>query len=188
VLAEVPLLDEESVAELLVLSVAVVLGVMEVMVVLDKVSVLLPVDVRDPMDVAEPVEVAEPVATPVAVPVAPEIPKLVEKLMLVGSVSSMISMVYRWELTSPAGGIWRVAVRSEAGTLASIRPESGVTGSCWSLMVTVPGEGSVHEMVKGWPAVTSNVEPVMVMALFCADTMAAHKAAIAVYVKRILVR
>jgi len=57
-------------------------------------------------------------------------------------------------------------------------------------MVTVPEEGLVHEIVKGWPAVTSNVEPVMVMALFlfCADTTAAHKAAIAAYAKRIFVR
>lgn len=89
VLAEVSLLlAEELVAELDELSVVDVMVDRSVeLEVPDVVPVLLPVEVADP------VEVAEPVTTPVAVPVAPWMPKLVEKLMLVGSVSSMISMV-----------------------------------------------------------------------------------------------
>jgi hypothetical protein len=105
VLAEVSLsLDEELVAALLELSVEVIVEVsVEVPLLVAELSVLLSVDVAEP--VTEPVEVAEPVTTPVAVPVAPWMPKLGEKLMLVGSVSSMISIVYTWELTSSAGGI-----------------------------------------------------------------------------------
>ena len=48
---------------------------------------------------------------------APTTPKLGEKLMLVGSVSSTISMVYWKELTW-LGSTVKVAVPSEAGTLA----------------------------------------------------------------------
>jgi len=182
VLADVLLsLDDELVAELLELSVEVI----------DKLSVEVAEEepVLLSVDVTEPVEVTEPVTTPVAVPVAPEIPKLGEKLMLVGSVSSMISMVYTWELTSPAGGIWRVAVPSEAGIPeASTAPESGVTGSCCSLMVTVPDEGFVHVIVRGCPAVTSRVPAPsgILMALFCADATAAQMAATTVYAKRML--
>lgn len=53
-------------------------------------------------------------------------------------------------------------------------------------MVTVPDEGLVHWMVKGWPAVTSKVAAPagMLMALFCADTRAAQIAATTEYVKR----
>jgi len=78
-------LDEELVAELLELSV----------IVIDKLSVEVAEEesVLLPVDVSESVAVAEPVTTPVAVPVAPAIPKLGEKLMLEGFVSSMISMV-----------------------------------------------------------------------------------------------
>jgi hypothetical protein len=203
-------LDEELVAELLELSVEVMVEV-SVVEVADKVSVLS-VDVAEPVEVREPVEVAEPVTTPVAVPVAPAIPKLGEKLMLLGLLSSMISMVYTWELTSPAGGICTVAVPSEAGMPATSRwvwvsiasgkhnagsvhlqarttPESGVMGSCWSLMVTVLLEGFVHTRVRGWPAVTSNVPAPagMLIALFCcADATAAHRAATKAYAKRIL--
>lgn len=112
------LLAEEFVAELVELFVGVIVveSVESVeLLVPDKVSVLLPVDV------GESVEVTEPVTTPVAVPVAPWIPKLGEKLMLLGLVSSIISIVYTWELTSWAGGIWRVAVPSEAATPATRR-------------------------------------------------------------------
>ena len=70
-----------------------------------------------------------------------------------------------------------VAVRADAGMLAmkvvltggSLRskgscdlqakmiPLSGVTGSCCSLMVTVPLDGLVQSRVRGWPAVTVRV-------------------------------
>jgi len=84
VLAEVSLpLDDEFVTVLLELSV-------EVMV--ERSVLEVPDEV--PVDVAEPVEVTEPVlAVPTAVPVAPVIPKLGEKLILLEFVSSMISMV-----------------------------------------------------------------------------------------------
>jgi len=74
-----------------------------------------------------------------------------------------------------------VAEPSEAGTPAArTAPESGVTGSWFSLIVTVPDDGFVHEIVSGWPAVTDNVAapPGIVIALFCcADTATAHRAA-----------
>jgi len=76
-------LDDEFVAVLLELSVEVIVEV-SVVLVPDEV----PLDVAGLLEVAEPVE-----AVPTAVPVAPLMPKLGEKLMLVGSVSSMISMV-----------------------------------------------------------------------------------------------
>lgn len=50
--------------------------------------------------------------------------------MLVGSVSSMISIVYRWELTSSAGGIVTVAPPSEAGTFAT----HGVVSIGWLVL------------------------------------------------------
>jgi hypothetical protein len=83
----------------------------------------------------------------------------------------MISMLYWEELTSSARMV-KVAVLSEAGTpartsvsmelyvemrdvLRRMMPESGVTAEpCCSLIVTVLLEGSVHVMVKGWPAMT----------------------------------
>lgn len=61
-----------------------------------------------------------------AVPVAPWMPKLGEKLMLLASVSSMISIVYTCALRSLPEGIVRVAVPSEAGTPAEI-----ARVSCW---------------------------------------------------------
>jgi len=61
-------------------------------------------------------------ADPVAVPVAPVMPKLGEKLMLLVFVSSMISMLYWNEFTSAASGIWRVALPMEAGIPAKICP------------------------------------------------------------------
>lgn len=59
--------------------------------------------VREPLEVLPVAEAVD--ADPVAVPVAPVMPKLGEKLMLLGFVSSMISMVYWNEFTSSAGGI-----------------------------------------------------------------------------------
>ena len=57
-------------------------------------------------------------------------------------------------------------------------------------MVTVPLDGFVHWIVKGWPAVTSNVAAPagILMALFCADTRAAQRAATAANAKRMLTR
>jgi len=137
VLAEVSLLLEESVEVLEELSVEVMVGTLD-----ESVAEVEPVEVTEPVE--EPV--AEPVkADPVAVPVAPWMPKLGEKLMLLGLVSSMISIVYWKELTSAAAGILRVAVPPEAGmALAKVMPPSGVTGCCCSLMVTVPLDGLVH--------------------------------------------
>lgn len=40
---------------------------------------------------------------------------------------------------------------------AKVKPLSGVTGCCTSLMVTVPLEGLVHWMLRVVPAVTSRV-------------------------------
>jgi len=95
-----------------------------------------------------------------------------------------------WELTSPAEGIWTVAVPSEAAIPeARTAPESGVTGSCCNLMVTVPEDGLVQVRVKGCPAVTSNVAAplgTLMALLFCADATAAQMAATRVYAKRIL--
>lgn len=39
--------------------------------------------------------------------------------------------------------------REESDLQASVIPPSGVMGSCCSLIVTVPLEGSVHSMVRG---------------------------------------
>lgn len=63
--------------------------------------------------VDDPVSDAE-VTVPVVVPVAPTMPKLGEKLMLVGSESSMISMVY-WKVLTWEASTVKVAVPSEAG-------------------------------------------------------------------------
>jgi hypothetical protein len=53
-------------------------------------------------------------------------------------------------------------------------PESGVTAEpCCSLIVTVLLEGSDQVMVKGWPATTWRPPLGMLMALFCARTVAA---------------
>jgi len=162
----------------------------EVVAADDSVDPVLVEPVAVALDTEEEPDDAVPVAETVdaltlAVPVAPSMPKLGEKLMLLVSVSSMISMVYTCELTSFAGGIVRVAVSSEAGIPsahdqqgtsvylatqrgkqvsqdssdlpANVIPPSGLIGSCCSLMVTVPGEGFVHWMVKSVPAVTSSV-------------------------------
>jgi len=80
------LVPEELVAVLVDVSVEVIVD-RSVEVVPDEVSV--------PVEVEEPVDVADPVTTPVAVPVAPEMPKLGEKLMLLALLSSMISIEYK---------------------------------------------------------------------------------------------
>ncbi|KAG9795976.1 hypothetical protein KCU88_g464, partial [Aureobasidium melanogenum] len=75
--------------------------------------------------------------------------------------------------------------------LASTIPESGVIGSCCSLMVTVPLDGFDHCRVNGSPAVTSNVDwPSgirMALLLLWADTAAAQSAATTVLKKRMLI-
>ena len=84
--------------------------------------------------------------------------------------------------------------KCDAGTnlhlLASVTPESGVIGSCTSLMVTVPLDGFVHSSVNDWPAVTSKVDAPAgtLMAFCCADTTAAQRAATAANEKRMLMR
>lgn len=132
----------------------------ELLAVPEVVAVLLALAVLPVMEAVE--------ADPVAVPVAPVMPKLGEKFMLVASVSSMISMVYWNEFTSAASGIWRVALPMEAGIPAVVAleveheqvnqvgnlqartiPLSGVMGCCTSLMVTVPEEGLVQSMTRG---------------------------------------
>lgn len=93
----------------------------ELLAVPEVVAVLLPLLVLPVMDAVE--------ADPVEVPVAPVMPKLGEKFMLVASVSSMISMVYWNELTSAASGIWRVALPMEAGIPAAMLLEMWTTWS-----------------------------------------------------------
>jgi len=85
-------------------------------------SVAEPVEdaVREPLAVLPVMDAVD--ADPVAVPVAPVMPKLGEKLMLLVFVSSMISMLYWNEFTSAASGIWRVALPMEAGIPAKICP------------------------------------------------------------------
>ena len=85
-------------------------------------SVAEPVEdaVREPLAVLPVMDAVD--ADPVAVPVAPVMPKLGEKLMLLVFVSSMISMLYWSEFTSAASGIWRVALPMEAGIPAKICP------------------------------------------------------------------
>lgn len=72
---------------------------------------------------------------------------------------------------------------------ARTMPESGVIGSCCSLMVTVPLEGLLHSSVKGSPAVTSKVDwpsGTRMALFFCAATTAAQRAATTVARKRML--
>lgn len=106
-------LDLELEAKVL-LADPVLLLALESVVVADELSVVSEDDaVREPVLVL-PVAEAVP-ADPVEVPVAPVMPKLGEKLRLSGLLSSMISSVYKCELTSAPSGIWRVALPMEAG-------------------------------------------------------------------------
>lgn len=117
-LASAEELVEDSSSLLVSVEVAVELEESEVLVIVESVAVES-VAVESVAVESVAVEVTEPeVADPVVVPVAPWMPKLGEKLMLVGSVSSMISMVYWKVLTSSAAGIVRVAVPSAAVTPA----------------------------------------------------------------------
>lgn len=98
------LLDDSDV----VVAARVLAEELESVVVSDEVSVesvAVPevVAVREPLAVLPVTDAVD--ADPVAVPVAPVMPKLGEKLMLEGFVSSMISMVYWNEFTSAASGI-----------------------------------------------------------------------------------
>lgn len=141
----------------------------------EEADALEPVVEADADAEEEPVEAVAD-AVPVLVPVAPLMPKLGEKLMLLGLLSSMISMVY-WKVFTLLAGMVKVAVSEEAGTLpakevsrgikdssrakestrnilASTIPLSGVMPlpDCCSLMVTVPLEGLAQVIVCGSPA------------------------------------
>ena len=89
-----------------------VLSVAEALFVIEAVEPVEPVTLEE---LLVELAVADPVRLPVAVPWALGMPKLGEKLISLGLVSSMISIVY-WKLFTCEGSTVKVAVPSAAGT------------------------------------------------------------------------